>query len=296
MSKVKLIWLSSISCNGNAHSFLNYPQLEEFLDNFEFLYHPIIESDYSLCDVVHQDLECDILLIEGAISPEFKKCDEPIINTINRYAHIAKKIVTVGTCATFGGMFKHSGYRYTTGLHFVEDKPSFLFKSLESKTVSISGCPIHPEVLVQTLYAIKDDLSLHLDKFLRPKEFFAYTVHNGCVRNEYFEYKVDNHNFGAKEGCMFYDHGCQAPYTTGSCNKILWNEVNSKTRNGEPCHGCMDASFPRFDFFTTKKNMGIPQHLPLGVGKRTYLTLAGVTKAFKIQRFEEDMFSYSLNK
>jgi hydrogenase small subunit len=127
VSKCKLLWLTSISCNGNAHSFLNYPNLEQFLEDFEFVYHSIIDSNYSLEDVVNKKLECDILIIEGAISPEYKKSDTPIINIINHYAHIAKKVVTVGTCATFGGIFKNSGYNYTTGLHFLEDKPTFLF-------------------------------------------------------------------------------------------------------------------------------------------------------------------------
>ena len=290
MSKCKLLWISAITCNGNAHSFLNYSNLEQFFKDFEFVYHPIIESDYVLEDVVSKELECDILLIEGAISPEFNKGDKPIINILNKYIHIAKRVVTVGTCATFGGIFRDSGYSFTTGLHFNKDNPVFLFDSIKDKTVSISGCPIHPEVLVDTLYALKDDISMHLDEFLRPKEFFATTIHNGCSRNEYFEYKIDNHKFGAKEGCMFYDHGCQAPFTRGSCNKILWNEVNSKTRNGEPCHGCTEPSFPKTNLFKTKKNMGIPQFLPLGINKRAYLTLAGVTKAFKIKRLEEDLY------
>ena len=290
MSKTKVLWLSSITCNGNSHSFLNYPNLEQFLKDFEFIYHPIIESNYNLEDIIKQDIKCDILIIEGAISPEYKKGDEPIINIINKYAHIAKKIVTVGTCATFGGIFRDSGYSYTTGLHFNQEKDTFLFKTLKDKSISISGCPIHPEILAQSLYAIKNNITMHLDKFLRPKEFFSYTVHNGCTRNEYFEYKIDNHKFGEKEGCMFYDHGCQAPFTSGSCNKILWNEVNSKTRNGEPCHGCTEPDFPRAQLFKTKKNMGIPQFLPLGVSKRAYLTLAGVSKAFKIKRLEEDLY------
>jgi len=290
VSKCKLLWISAITCNGNAHSFLNYSNLEQFFKDFEFVYHPIIESDYVLEDVVSKELECDILLIEGAISPEFNKGDKPIINILNKYIHIAKRVVTVGTCATFGGIFRDSGYSFTTGLHFNKDNPVFLFDSIKDKTVSISGCPIHPEVLVDTLYALKDDISMHLDEFLRPKEFFATTIHNGCSRNEYFEYKIDNHKFGAKEGCMFYDHGCQAPFTRGSCNKILWNEVNSKTRNGEPCHGCTEPSFPKTNLFKTKKNMGIPQFLPLGINKRAYLTLAGVTKAFKIKRLEEDLY------
>ncbi|MGK0255737.1 MAG: Ni,Fe-hydrogenase I small subunit, partial [Arcobacteraceae bacterium] len=139
-------------------------------------------------------------------------------------------------------------------------------------------------------YAIKNKIDLKLDEYLRPKEYFAYTIHNGCTRNEYFEYKVDDHNFGKKEGCMFYDHGCQAPFTHGSCNKILWNEVNSKTRAGQPCMGCTEPDFPKSNLYETKKNMGIPAQLPLGVDKRTYLTLAGITKAFTINRLEKDIF------
>jgi hydrogenase small subunit len=288
--KLKVLWINAIGCNGNAHSFLNYPNLEQFLDNFEFIYHPIIDSIYTLEDIISKDIPCDILILEGAISPEFKKSNEPIFNIINKYASKVSHIITAGTCATFGGIFRQSDYSYTTGLHFDEEKPTFLFSSLKDKTISISGCPLHPEKLANTLFSIKEELQIKLDEFLRPLEYFAYTVHNGCTRNEYFEYKISNHKFGAKEGCMFYEHGCQAPYTKGSCNKILWNEVNSKTRAGQPCMGCTEPSFPKVDLYNTKKNMGIPATLPLGVNKRAYLTLAGVTKAFKIPRLEEDLF------
>jgi len=290
VSKTKLLWLSGIACNGNAHSFLNYPDFKGFLRDFEFVYHPLFDTEYSLQDIITKDIDCDILLIEGAISSEFKRANEPIINIINRYANRVKKIVTVGTCATFGGIFKESDYSYVTGLHFDGESESFLFQHIKDKTISISGCPIHPEVLADTLYSIKEEMNIQLDKFLRPKEFFAYTVHNGCVRNEYFEYKIDNHQFGKKEGCMFYDHGCAAPYTHGSCNKILWNEVSSKTRAGTPCMGCTEPSFPVGEFFKTKKNMGIPQNLPIDVSKRAYLTLAGITKAFRIPRLEKGLF------
>jgi len=264
--------------------------MEQFLEDFEFIYHPVIDSKYLLQDIVSQDIECDVLLIEGAISKEFKRADLSIVDIIQRYSKRVKKIVTVGTCATFGGIFRESGYEKTSGLHFDQEKRVDTFKSLLDKTISLSGCPVHPEVLVNTLYAIKKDITLKVDEFLRPKEFYAYTVHNGCTRNEYFEYKVDNHNFGELEGCMFYDHGCQAPFTHGSCNKILWNEVNSKTRAGLPCMGCTEPSFPRQNLFSTKKNMAIPEHLPVGVNKRVYLTLAGITKAFKIDRLEKKLF------
>lgn len=286
-TKTKVLWLSAITCNGNTHSFLNYPYLEQFLDEFEFIYHPIIDSQYSLQEIVSKEIPCDILLIEGAIAKDFQRAGVSIIDIIQKYMCIVKRVVSVGTCATFGGIFKESDYENVSGVHFLEDVKQERFTSIVEKSISITGCPIHPELLVNTLYAIKKELVIKLDEYLRPKEYYAFTVHNGCTRNEYFEYKIDNHKFGELEGCMFYDHGCQAPFTHGSCNKILWNEVNSKTRAGLPCFGCTEPSFPKVDLFKTKKNMGIPQELPLGVGKRTYLTLAGITKAFTIDRLEK---------
>jgi len=288
--KVKVLWITGLACNGNTHSFLNYPNLEQFLDNFEFIYHPILESKYTLEDIVSFTIDCDVLLIEGSLSPEIEKADKKLFSIINDYSKVVSKIITVGTCATFGGIFRDSEYENISGLHFDQTLEVDTFRKIKNKTISISGCPIHPELLVNTLYAIKNEIALKLDEYLRPKEYFAYTIHNGCTRNEYFEYKVDNHQFGKKEGCMFYDHGCQAPFTHGSCNKILWNEVNSKTRAGQPCMGCTEPTFPKSNLYKTKKNMGIPANLPFGIAKRTYLTLAGVTKAFKINRLEKDIF------
>lgn len=289
MKKLKVLWLSALACNGNTHAFFNYPNLENFLEHFEFIYHPVIESSYSLTDIVSKDIDCDILLVEGSISQEFFRANVSLVDIISRYAKKVKKIVSVGTCASFGGIFKESGYKDTTGLFFDGEQEVDRFKEFRDKSINLSGCPVQPEILVNTLFAIKKELKIHLDEMLRPKEYFAYSIHNGCTRNEYFEYKVDNHQFGELEGCMFYDHGCQAPFTHGSCNKLLWNEVNSKTRAGLPCMGCTEPTFPRKNLFSTKKNMGIPQELPLGVSKRTYLTIAGITKAFTIERLEKKL-------
>ena len=288
--KTKLLWIQGLACNGNAHSFLNYPQLAQFLEDFTFVHHPIIDSPLTLEEVVSDYHPTDILLIEGAIADGFTRGGEEIISVIKRYAPHVKKIVTIGSCATFGGVFKESPYPDSGGFLFHEEQKRDRFARYADKVVSVSGCPIHPDLLATTLYMLKEQIDPPLDPFHRPKEFFAYTVHNGCTRNEYFEYKVDNHRFGEKEGCMFYDHGCQAPFTHGSCNKILWNEVNSKTRAGQPCMGCTEPHFPRQNLFVTKKNMGIPQYLPFDVPKRAYLTLSGVTKAFKISRLEKRLF------
>ncbi len=288
--KTKILWIQGLACNGNAHSFLNYPALPQFLKDFSFVHHPVIDSDLSLEEVVACYHETDILLIEGAVADGFCRAGKSVVDIVGMYAPNVKKIVTVGSCATFGGIFKESPYANSSGFLFREEEPVARFEALRAKVISVPGCPIHPDVLVNTLYMIRENIAIELDTFHRPKTFFAYTVHNGCTRNEYFEYKIDNHNFGEKEGCMFYDHGCQAPFTHGSCNKILWNEVNSKTRAGQPCMGCTEPHFPRKNLYVTKKNMGIPQYLPFDVPKRAYLTLTGVTKAFTIGRLEKRLF------
>jgi hydrogenase small subunit len=282
---MKILWLSSLSCYGNVHAFLNYPYIEKFLKDFEFIYHPTIEGKYTLNQIVSDDIDCDILIVDGTLEEGLKKADVDIFKTIRRYGKKVKKIITVGTCASFGGIFVDE-YENRHGLHFKSFELHDRFEEFKNKTITLSGCPVLPDILVNTIYSIKKEYELKLDKYLRPKEYYAYTIHNGCTRNEYFEYKVDNHEFGNIEGCMYYDHGCQAPFSNGSCNKILWNETSSKTRVGHPCMGCTEPDFPRDNLFSTKKNMGIPAKLPLGIAKRTYLTIAGVTKAFKIDRLE----------
>jgi hydrogenase small subunit len=131
-----------------------------------------------------------------------------------------------------------------------------------------------------------------IDEFHRPKELYGITVHTGCSRNEYFEWKIDTKGWGLKEGCLFYENGCQAPYTKGSCNKILWNDISSKTVAGTPCFGCTEPSFPKLNLFKTKTNMGIPATMPLGIPKRAYLTATGIAKSFRIKRFEERIIEY----
>lgn len=290
--KTKILWISGISCYGNIHSFLTYSSIDLFLNDFEFIYHPVLDSTFDLYEITQNTKECDILVIDGSIADDFERGDKTIKNIIHRYSSIVKNIVTVGTCATFGGIFQYTDqYKNPSGLHFLGDILQKDFLHLRNKTISISGCPIQPNILVNTFYCLRNNFTIKLDNFLRPKEYFSYTIHNGCTRNEYFEYKIDNHEFGQLEGCMYYEHGCQAPYTSGSCNKILWNEQNSKTRSGSPCFGCTEHTFPKTNLFETKKNMGIPQNLPLGVPKRAYLTIAGVTKAFTIDRLQKKMIN-----
>jgi hydrogenase small subunit len=141
---------------------------------------------------------------------------------------------------------------------------------------------------LQTLFILKAYGKIALDEVGRPKELYGSLAHHGCTRNEYFEWKVEG-NFGQKEGCLFYDQGCRGPMTHSSCNKILWNDISSKTRVGIPCIGCTESDFPRNDMLETKKNIGIPHEVPLGISKRAYLSMSGVAKTFKIDRLHKKL-------
>jgi len=291
--KPKLIWLQSISCNGNAHSFFNHPDLFSILAYFELIYHPFLDSKHSLEELLCSDLSCDILLLEGAFKSEgLRKQGVEILEVAEVYARQAKHIVSVGTCATFGGVFKEADPKNISGFCFDGEKKTERYNRYASKLISLSGCPIHPKWLSYVLMMLARNKPIPIDEFHRPQELYGITVHTGCTRNEYFEWKVDTKGWGLKEGCLFYENGCQAPYTKGSCNKILWNDVSSKTVAGTPCFGCTEPTFPKANLFQTKTNMGIPATMPLGVPRRAYLTLTGVTKSFRIKRFEERVVDY----
>ncbi|MCF6200517.1 MAG: hydrogenase [Hydrogenimonas sp.] len=256
------------------------------MQNIQFLYHPLLPSRYRLKEVIQNSYECEILVIEGSIDPTLKINGVKMIDVITRYSSIAEVVITAGTCSTFGGIFSRSNEK-ASGLHFREEKRTEDFKNIWQKSISLPGCPVHPDLIFKTIQMILKGLYIDLDECRRPKIFYGWTVHDGCNRNEYYEYKIGHHRFGEMEGCMFIDHGCRAPFTRGSCNKILWNGINSKTRAGQPCSGCTEPDFPAFNLWETKKHMGIPAHAPLGVPKRAYISIAGVAKAFKIERFEK---------
>ena len=271
-SKPKVIWIDAVSCYGCSHSFYNYPHIKELFEKIDLLYHPLLPSKEFKIQ------KSDILIIEGALKNNFSRLGFELNGLISKLIKLSKKVVLIGTCAVYGGMFGE-------GVLFNKDKKGKFFKCCE-KMIAIPGCPPHSEWIAYVIEMIIKDKKILLDEEFRPKEIFAYTSHMGCVRNEYFEWKIDAKSFGEKEGCLFYEQGCQGPFTHSSCNRILWNEVNSKQRAGTPCFGCTEKTFPKKDLFKTETFMGIPANIPLGVSKRAYLTLAGIAKSLKNERLE----------
>lgn len=288
--KSTIIWLQGLTCNGNSHSFFNYPQMPSFAASFEMLYHPLLCGAEDFLSLLKSDTKFDFLILEGALSHDERLIERfglPFYEILDNLASRAKHIICAGSCASFGGVFRLRDPQKITGALFSgKEKGGYWLE--KNNVINISGCPVHPRWLVETLLALHVGEKVLLDGFLRPKEVFSYLAHHGCLRNEYFEWKVDSKQLGEREGCLFYEHGCLGPMSHANCNKILWNGVSSKTRAGSPCLGCTEFDFPRVALYETQKNMSLPQ-TPFGISKRAYYSLAGVAKSFKIERLEKKL-------
>ncbi len=290
--KPTIVWFQAITCNGNTHSLLsaNSSRLELFLNSFDLIYHPSLTIDVTLDDILSSNEQIDFLLIEGAISNNekfFSISNDTTKNLLNKLASKSNYIVAVGSCAAYGGV--HAKFEQNEDIcgitQAIEDKT---IKNLKHEIINLNGCPVHPEWILQTLFALKAYGKMAIDKEGRPVELYSTLAHHGCTRNEYFEWKIEG-AFGLKEGCLFYDQGCRGPMTHSSCNKILWNDVSSKTRAGMPCIGCTESDFPRSNMLETKKNIGIPLEVPLGISKRAYLSITGIAKTFTIDRLNKKL-------
>ena len=290
--KPTVVWFQAITCNGNTHSLLsaNSSRLELFFDSFNLIYHPSLTIEKTLDDILNQKEQIDFLLIEGAITSNekfFSISNDTTFNLLNKLALKSKYIIAVGSCASNGGI--HAKFTQNNDIKGINDSiDKETINKLEHTIVNLTGCPVHPEWILQTLFTLKNYGKMQLDEQKRPKELYSTLAHHGCTRNEYFEWKVEG-SFGEKEGCLFYEQGCRGPMTHSSCNKILWNDISSKTRVGMPCIGCTESDFPRENMLETKKNIGIPLDVPLGISKRAYLSITGIAKTFKIDRLNKKL-------
>ena len=165
-NKPKLLWLQSITCNGNTHSFLNHPDLFSILSHFEIVHHPTLEGAYTMEDVISGSVPCDILILEGSFIEEgLKKGGVEVSALIHLYAGKAKHIISAGTCATFGGIFKQNNPDEISGFCFDLEEKTSRYSAYASKLISLPGCPMHPKWLSYVLLMIVNQKKIAIDNF-----------------------------------------------------------------------------------------------------------------------------------
>jgi hydrogenase small subunit len=281
------------------------PDLVELFSSLdiELLWHPSIsritnsEHDQLKKDLISGTQKLDILCIEGAIirGPGGTGMYDSVLGTpkknlVASLASQADYILSVGTCASFGGIGA-DGVIEATGMQFLKwNKGGFMGEDFKTKkglpVINLPGCPCHCDVIAGALSAIVLDMPLELNVYNAPLEWYNVMVHQGCTRNEYHEFRVEEKVFGEK-GCLFFYLGCHGPLVLGPCNKLLWNRRSSKTRVGVPCFGCTRPDFPQhYPFFETQNIEGIPTELPDGVSRAHYLAYKGMAAAAAPKRLK----------
>ena len=307
MSKT-LYWMQCGGCGGDSMTLLNLasPDLISTLEllDIEVLWHPSLSNmtagqhDQLIQNIISGKQKLDILCVEGAIirgpngtgmystsGPHPKK------DLAARFSAMAGHVIAVGTCAAFGGIGA-DGEIEATGLQFHKSQiGGFLGESFLSQmgtpVINLPGCPCHCEVVSGALTALVMGRDMALNEFNAPMQWYGLLVHQGCIRNEYHEFRVEEQNFGEK-GCLFFHLGCRGPLTHGPCNKLLWNGRSSKTSVGVPCFGCTSPEFPQASpFFETQNIAGIPIDLPEGVNRAHYLAYKGMAAAAAPERLRK---------
>ena len=305
---LNLYWLQTGGCGGDTMSLLSAetPNLLEALEllDIKVLWHPslsnsrIADMEAVLDRLLSDEQTLDILCVEGAVIrgpggtgmyDTFK--GRPKKDLIASLAKRAAYVVAVGTCASYGGIGA-DGAVEATGMQFSKwTKGGFLGESFAARSgapvINLAGCPAHYEVTVGVLSAVAGGRPLELDQYDRPLPWYGMLVHQGCTRNEYHEYRVEEKDFGEK-GCLFFYKGCHGPLVYGPCNKALWNRRSSKTRVGVPCFGCTRPDFPQaYPFFETRNIEGVPKELPNGVKRAHYMAYKGMAAAAAPERLKE---------
>ncbi len=301
-------WIQGGGCGGDTMSLLSsgLPDIAELLHylQIEPLWHPSFsiisaaEHDKLIERIINGRQELDILLIEGAVirGPDGtgmfdQHRGEPKQTLIRALAQKANFVVAVGTCAAFGG-FGPDTVIDACGLQFRrQQRGGFLGSDFLSRArqpvINLAGCPCHHDIIIGTLSALAQGVKLKLDEFQRPLQWFGTLVHQGCTRNEYHEYRIEESEFG-EMGCLFFHMGCAGPLVPGICNKQLWNQRSSKPRAGVPCFGCTDPEFPKSTpFFQTRNIEGIPLSLPKGVSRAHYMVYKGMAAAAAPERLKQ---------
>lgn len=286
--------------------------------NINLLWHPSLSEETGsevtelLEKILSDELRLDALCIEGAVprGPEgtgrfhiLGGTNTPMMVWVQRLAQKAKYTVAIGSCAAYGGI-SAAGENITdaTGLQFEGEVPGGIlgadYLSAEGfNTVNISGCPVHPNWVTETLVslALGEHSEAALDQLGRPRMYADHLVHHGCSRNEFYEYKASAESPGDL-GCMMENMGCLGTQAHADCNTRPWNGEGSCTKGGYACINCTAPEFeePMHSFMQTPKVAGIPVGLPTDMPKAWFVALASLSKAATPERLRKNATSETL--
>lgn len=249
-----VIWLSFQECTGCTESLTRSysPTLENLIfDMISLDYHHTLQAasgtraEKSREDAMSASFGKYLLVVDGSVPLR----DGGIYSTIAGRTNLdilqetakgAAAIVSVGTCASYGGLPKASPN--PSGAvpvsEVIRDKP----------IVNVPGCPPIPAVITGVLahYLTFGELPA-LDSLGRPLSFYGETIHDRCYRRPFFDHGKFAKTFddeGARNGWCLYELGCKGPTTHNSCATTKWNGgIGFPIEAGHGCLGCSEPDF-----------------------------------------------------
>jgi hydrogenase small subunit len=250
----RIIWLAASNCTGCTVSLANRISTSKgstdvadlLINTINLAYHPnLMGAAGSLA--VQNALAAEgsgsfVLAVEGGVPTAFGgRCcyvwrengrDMTALEVVRRLAPKAAAILSIGTCASYGGM---SGAAPNPTA--IQSVSAVTGKS----TINIPGCPAHPDWIVGTIAKLLAGTSPTLDSSRRPTDFFpSTTIHQNCPRNG----QPWATSLG-QEGLCLRDMGCKGPTTRGDCPSRKWNGgTNWCVGANGLCIGCTENGFP----------------------------------------------------
>jgi hydrogenase small subunit len=246
-----IIWLSAASCTGCTVSLANRISGDAPVDLADLLintinlaYHPNLmgaAGDLAVETLRTVEAGSFILAVEGGIPTQYngKTCflwsengnDVTALAAVKELASKASKVLSIGTCASFGGI-PGSKPNPTT----IQSVKTVTGKS----TINIPGCPPHPDWVVWTIAQLLAGKNPELDSSGRPKQLFATRVHDTCPRRD-TQWAT---SLGQDGQCMV-NLGCKGQQTSADCPTRKWNNgVNWCVGANSLCQGCTENGFP----------------------------------------------------
>jgi hydrogenase small subunit len=239
-----VLWLQGASCTGCSMSFLNRistssptTAADVLINSINLVYHPNIMSiaGQDAATVAENAYNAGgyILAVEGGVPTAFggRTCwawnyngtDVTFQQAVNDLASRAAKILSIGTCASFGGI--PAADPNPTQIQSVS-------AATGKATINVAGCPANPDWIVYPIVRLLLNQSLPLDASGRPTAIYGATVHSACPRRN------------TPNSCLA-TKGCRGPGAYCNCPTNMWNnKANWCVNANAPCYACTEPTFP----------------------------------------------------
>lgn len=272
-----VIWLSFQECTGCTESLTraHTATIESLIfDSISLDYHHTLQAasghaaEEAREAAMHENWGKYILVVDGSI-PTMDMGYSTIAGISNldmfmQTAAGAAAIISVGTCAAYGGIphaepnptgaysvydiIKKFGNNQLDGISSETLAKEGVDSIVDKPIINVPGCPPIPVVITGVLtHFLTFGTIPELDHIGRPNVFYGQSIHDRCYRRPFYDKGLFAETFddeGARKGWCLYKLGCKGPTTYNACATTKWNNGTSwPIESGHPCLGCSEPDF-----------------------------------------------------